>query len=235
MAGAIDLAKIFSTVASTLAENQSALNLADTYNHDHGDHMVEVFNVASKAVSARDVKNATPAEKLAYASKQISNQSKSGSGQLYAQGFAQAAQQLQGKQQIQPDMALALINALMGGGQPAASKGQSNAPADLLGTLLGGGSSSQAQQGSPAGDLLGTLLGGKSSGASGTTQSDGIDMNDILSAGMSFMAAKQKGSSNLEAIIQALVGNSAMAESPHRSQSASIVASTLLKLLTANR
>ena len=36
----IDLSKLFGSVAKTMAQNKADLNAADTYNHDHGDHMV---------------------------------------------------------------------------------------------------------------------------------------------------------------------------------------------------
>jgi hypothetical protein len=37
----INLASLFKTVAGNLAGQKENLNNADTYNHDHGDHMME--------------------------------------------------------------------------------------------------------------------------------------------------------------------------------------------------
>jgi hypothetical protein len=45
MAGNIDLATIFQTVTARLSEKKDTLNEADTYNHDHGDHMVQIFDL----------------------------------------------------------------------------------------------------------------------------------------------------------------------------------------------
>ena len=49
----INLAKLFSTVAGTLSEQKDTLNKADSYNHDHGDNMVEIFTVISQAMQAK--------------------------------------------------------------------------------------------------------------------------------------------------------------------------------------
>ena len=93
-ANKIDLAKLFGAVAGNLGNQREALNQADTYNNDHGDHMVEIFEVVTQAV--KEKKNASPADQLAYAS-EILRQKQSGSAQAYANGFAHAAQQFQGQ------------------------------------------------------------------------------------------------------------------------------------------
>lgn len=46
----LDLVNLFQGVAKTLVDNRTALNEADTYNHDHGDNMVKVFQVISEAM-----------------------------------------------------------------------------------------------------------------------------------------------------------------------------------------
>jgi len=53
MAGNIDLATIFQTVTARLSEKKDTLNEADTYNHDHGDHMVQIFDLIQNAVSKK--------------------------------------------------------------------------------------------------------------------------------------------------------------------------------------
>jgi hypothetical protein len=47
---AMNLATLFGGVTKALAENQASLNEADSYNHDHGDNMVQNFKVISKAL-----------------------------------------------------------------------------------------------------------------------------------------------------------------------------------------
>ncbi len=131
----VNLASLFQAVAGNLANQKETLNNADTYNHDHGDNMVETFTVISQAMQAK--RNATPADQLAYAS-QLLRQRQSGSAQLYAQGLSQASKEFQGQKKVTPDNSIKLIQALLGGGQAAAAPAQAGM-GDLLGTLLGGG------------------------------------------------------------------------------------------------
>jgi hypothetical protein len=201
----IDLLKLFQTVTSNLSQNQENLNQADTYNHDHGDHMVEIFQVITRAMQEK--KGSDPADQLAYASQLLRNK-KSGSAQLYAQNLSNASQQFSGKS-ITPDNVGLLLQSLLGGQAP--NQSQQNAPAnDPLSAILGGltGGQNQAQDGQPS-----------------------IDANDLLNAGLAFMQAKQGGSTNLEAAVNALVSSSAMGNSDHRSQSGALVANSVLQLL----
>lgn len=206
-ANKIDLAKLFGAVASSLGEQRETLNQADTYNNDHGDHMVEIFEVVTQAV--KEKKNANPADQLAYAS-EILRRRQSGSAQVYANGFAQAAQQFQG-QAVTTNNAGLLLQTLLGGGQaPAAPSQQAGGGGDILGALLGG------LTGQP----------GQGQGAD-----DGLDIGDLLNAGMAFMSAKQQGSSTAEAAINALLSESPLGQSSHRKESGTLVANTIMQVL----
>jgi len=131
----VNLAKVFGTVATALASNRDTLNQADTYNHDHGDNMVEVFDVVAQAMKAK--KGASPADQLAYAS-ELLRQKESGSAKYYAGGLMQAAQQFTGKQ-VTPNNAMELIQTLLGGGMPTSSAAPAaSGQADMLGSLLSG-------------------------------------------------------------------------------------------------
>ena len=91
-----------------------------------------------------------------------------------------------------------------------------------------GGQQSTPQSG---GDLLGSLLGGQQSQSAGGGLSDGIDMGDLLNAGMAFMNAKQQGQDNLQAGLTALMSAGPMAQKPHRQQSGQVVANALLQAI----
>lgn len=250
----LNLANLFKSVAGSLTAQKQTLNEADTYNHDHGDNMVQVFNVISQAMQAK--KNATPADQLAYAS-QLLRQQTSGSAQVYAQGLSQASNEFKGQKQVTPNNAINLIQALLGGGQASTAQPQSGM-GDLLGSLLGGGNTAQAQQPQGGvGDLLGSLLGGSNTaqaqqpqsgmgdllgsllGGGNTAQAQpqsqqgtpGLDAGDLLNAGMAFMNTKSQGGNNLEAIVNALVSGSAMGNSQHRSQSGALVVNSLLQAI----
>jgi hypothetical protein len=225
-AGIIDLGKLFQTVTGTLVKNKESLNEADTSNHDHGDNMVDTFEVITRAM--KEKKGADPADQLEYAA-EILRQRKSGSAQLYAKGLSQASQQFQG-QQVTSGNAMTLIQTLLGGGEATVQQQQqdSGGLGNVLGSLLGGGQTQQPQQsGGGLGNVLGSLLGG--GGQQSQQQSNnGLDIGDILNAGMAFMNTKSRGGSNIEAIVNAVVSSSAMGGS-YRSQSGSLVASALMQ------
>jgi hypothetical protein len=198
-----DLSALFEVATQALAANQSSLNQADTENQNHGDNMVQAFNMIAQSMAAQ--RGSAPSTQLQHASEYLAQNAQSGSGQVYAQGLAQAAQQFQGQEAVTPDNAMLLIQSLLGGGQQP---------------------SSQA-----GGDLLGTLLGGQQAGSSGGGPSDGIDMGDLVNAGMAFMNAKQQGQDNIQAALAALMSAGPMAQKPHRQQSGQLVANALLQAI----
>ena len=193
MGNQLDLTSLFGAVTGALEENKTVLNKADTYNGDHGDNMVNIFNMVTGAISDNKGKDAST--QLAAASKLLGGL-KSGSAQEYAKGFATAADEFKGGE-LSADSVLPLLQSMFGGG--AAPEADSS----LQGMLSG-------------------FLGGD----------DGkIDANDLLSAGMSFLSAKNRGKNTQEALIEALIAQSAFGESPHRTQSSSLVASTIFDVL----
>jgi len=253
----VDLANVFQTVTRDLAQNKQALNSADTFNQDHGDNMVQTFQTITAALEEKKGKSDSAA--LAYAAKKLSTGTHSSSGQLYAQGLAQAAAQFKGKQ-VDERGAMDLLQTLIGCGQAqaggqaaggdmlgallggmAGGQGQSNqqsAGGDMLGALLGGlaGGQSQPQSGGQAagGDMLGALLGGLAGGGSsqpGGGLADGLDVGDLLTAGMGYLQAKQQGGSNMQALLQAFMAVSGMGNSPHRQQSTGLVVNSFLQAL----
>lgn len=129
----IDLVQLFGMAAQALASNQGALNQADTGNHNHGDNMVQTFNLITQALTEQ--KDSAPADQLAYASQMLSKNAKSGSGQVYAQGLAQAAKQFQGQKAVTPKNGMALIQSLLGGAQAVSNS--SNALDSLMGLAQG--------------------------------------------------------------------------------------------------
>ncbi len=253
----LDLATMFKAASKSLKQNQASLNQADDLNHNHGDNMVETFNVITKAVAAK--KDAPPSDQLAYASQVLRQKANSGSAVVYSDGLQRAAQQFSGKQ-VTPESAVDLISALMGGGS---GQSQSSSPAGgLLGSLLGG--SSASSQGGSTGDLLGSLLGGTSSAPSQSSQSSdllgsllggltggsptqqsqqasgGIDTGDLLNIGMQLFQAYQASSGKpssqsaggglVGGLLDSLLSNSSMGSSSHRSESGKLVVDALLKI-----
>ena len=210
----LDLAKAFQGVATTLTANREALNQADTYNHDHGDNMVEAFEVVAQAMKAK--RTASPADQLAHAS-ELLRQKESGSAKYYAGGLMQAAQRLEGKR-VTPDNAMDLIQALLGGGGAPGSAGTSAAQPDLMGSLLAG---------------LGRAGVQGSAGTPAATSQPGLDIGTLLNAGMSYMNAKQRGEADTTALLGALVSATSGGNTPYRAQSGAVVANALMRALGA--
>ena len=75
------------------------------------------------------------------------------------------------------------------------------------------------------GDLLGSLLGGQSNA------DNGLDITDLLSAGLAYYSAKQHGGSTMEAIMQALGSASPLGKRDDQKQSGALVINTILNML----
>ncbi len=239
MSNPLNMAQLFEFVTQTLNQKRDALNAADTRNHDHGDHVVDVFQLVTQV--AKENPNLAPADILARASALL-RQQQTGTAQAYAQTMAQGAEQLRGKPLTQQTLPL-LIQALLGSAQGGtAAPPQAQQPAqggDLLGGLLGalsgsGQAASQPpqQQASSGGDLLGGLLGaltgGQAQGAGGL--SDGLGLDDLMRAGSAFLQASQGGQSTAEAALDALAAATGIGQSaPHRAQSSKVVVQALLQ------
>jgi hypothetical protein len=90
----------------------------------------------------------------------------------------------------------------------------------LLQAMFGGGEKPQGD--SSLQGMLGGFLGGD----------DGkLDAADLLSAGMSFLSAKNQGKNTQEALIEAVIAQSAFGDSPHRAQSSNLVAGTIFDII----
>jgi hypothetical protein len=112
----------------------------------------------------------------------------------------------QAAQQFQGQQALTPENALL-----------------LIQSLLGSGQGMSPQGGA---DPLGPLLGGQQ-----VQQTEGIDLAALLSAGLTFMSAKQQGQDNVQAALTALMSAGPMAQRTHRQQSGQLVGNALLQAI----
>jgi len=149
MSSNVDLVKLFSTVAETLVDNQASLNKADEYNQDHGDHMVDIFQMITGAVQEAPKNDLSSG--LAKASKALVEKP-SGSADMYAKGLGQAAEYFQGGQGLDATTVLPLIQSLLGGGEADLSQGAGAAGGgSLLGSLMG---SLGGEEGIDLGDIL---------------------------------------------------------------------------------
>jgi hypothetical protein len=119
------------------------LNKADTYNHDHGDHMVQIFSLVQNAVTQKSEQPV--AEQLNYASQVVEKEADSGSGKLYAQGLAKAAENFSGSE-LQPDTLGLLVKSLLNVEEPPQKKQETNFLGSLLSELTGKPDTSENDQ-----------------------------------------------------------------------------------------
>ena len=133
MSGNVDLVKLFASVAETMVENKASLNKADEYNQDHGDHMVDIFQMITGAM--KETPKDDVASGLSKASELLAGK-QSGSAAVYAKGLAQAAETFQG-QDLDASSLLPLLQTMLGGGEASVSQGAGGLLDSLVGSLGG--------------------------------------------------------------------------------------------------
>ena len=133
MSSKVDLVKLFSTVAETMVENQTTLNKADEYNQDHGDHMVEIFEMITGAIQEAPKNDLSSG--LSKASELLTGK-KSGSADMYAKGLAQASEYFQG-QDLDASQLIPLLQTMLGGGEASVSQGAGGLLDSLVGSFGG--------------------------------------------------------------------------------------------------
>jgi hypothetical protein len=198
-----DLIKMFGSALQLLSNNKQELNQLDGHNGNHGDNMVQIFDVITSALS--DKKNQPVEKSLSHAAKQV-RKINSGSAQVYAQNLEEAANEVKGNQ-LDVTQVATLLTTLLGAGQ--AAKAAPEPKADPLGSLLTG------------------LMGG------GEKEEDAsVDWGSLLlQGGMAFMQAKQTGDDTLGAGMKALLSASSLGQAEHRQQSATLITEGLLSVL----
>ena len=171
---------------------------------------------------------------------QQSSQSGSGDmmGALLGQLMGEAQAQPPGASTSSDDMLGSLMGQLTGSEQSQSSV-STGSGGDMLEALLGqvtGGEQPKPSATSQAsGDMLSSLLGGLTgSHTSSSGSGGGLDLGDLLNAGMSFMQAKQQGGSTAQALIQAFMSASGMGNSADRTQSTSLVINSFLQALASS-
>ena len=209
MAGKLELASLFQSVTEQLAKNQESLNAADNYNHNHGDHMVQIFNMVQNAVEEKSDRPA--AQQLKYASEVVERNASSGSAALYAQGFAKAAENMRGK-----DLSPEFLNSLLTG-------------------LLNAEKPPQTSQASQKKGLFGSLLAGLFGKETSSQVDDGFGLDDLIQGAVAFSQSMKDGEGSSQAAIETLMAASPMGQSDHRKESGSIVAQTIMDFVKSRR
>jgi len=196
MSSNVDLVKLFANVAQTMVENKASLNKADEYNQDHGDHMVDIFNLVSGAMKETPSGDVTSG--LAKAS-ELLTEKPSGSAAMYAKGLAQAAEYFQG-QDLDATQLLPLLQTMLGGGEASVSEGAGGMLDSLVGSIGG-------EDGLDLGDILSAGAAFMESKESGDSNLEAA-MDAVISASKMGETPHRAQSSKLVAdvLLQTLMG-----------------------------
>lgn len=213
-----DLASLFQVVGDVLRQNRQYFNEADPINGNHGDHMVEVFEIATHA--AEELPDAAVADAMEHAARLLSARVDNGSAQVYAHGLEQLARQLR-RYNVSLDNLLVYVQ-----GALTEAKGPSATDQPATGLPEGGASS---------GDVLKALMNGLAGWAqieNGQSQSERpLDMGALFEFGMAYMQAKQRGGERVEILADAAASVSPLSKVPHRYLSGKLAIQALLSAM----
>jgi len=206
----LEVSSLFQAVLDELTHKQSELNRADPYNQDHGDHMVEIFQIAVRA--AQEKQSGSLAEAMEYASQLLQGCEHNGSAQVYARGLTCLAAQFSQRQIDLDDLAPYAQVAISGKKQ---DNGNSN--------------------GGRSGDILKALLSALAEWEHLETEnpgpSPGMDLGYLFGVGMAYLQAKQQGGDRLRVLAETVVSSSPLGRVPHRHQSGLLVVQQILQSL----
>ena len=103
----MDLVSIFQAVQQVMESHRLDFNQADEHNHNHGDHMVDIFRIASQAAmenSHDDLSADELSTVIGNAASILRQEPGNGSAQVYADGLASLAEQIRKYQIRLPDL-----------------------------------------------------------------------------------------------------------------------------------
>ncbi|MBN1146048.1 MAG: hypothetical protein JXA78_02235 [Anaerolineales bacterium] len=204
----IELAAFFQAVGEALRQSRAALNQMDVYNGNHGDHMVEIFEIVARA--AEESSQAELAQAMADAGRLLTQQAHNGSAQLYARGLLCMAEQFR-KYDVNLEELLAYVqSSLVEDEEKRARKTSTRSGAVLKALAAGLASWGQAEQVSAASPL---------------------NIGALFEFGMAYLQAKQRGGSKIEVLADAAVSVSPLRDTPHRCQSGKIAIEALLRAM----
>jgi hypothetical protein len=206
------LAPLFWAVGEALRQSQPALNQADPVNGNHGDHMVEIFQIAAQA--AQEKQSASPAEAMAYAADLLEAQTGNGSARVYAHGLRQVAEQLR-RYDISLDELVGYVQKVLReekDSRQTAEPGLARS-GDVLKALLAGLASwGQVEEGkTPSGSPL--------------------DMGALFEFGIAYWQARQRGGERAAVLADAAASVSPLSKVPHRYESGKLAIQALLQAM----
>ncbi len=213
MSPVLEVSSLFQSVLDALIQKQPELNQADPYNQNHGDHMVEIFQIAVRA--AREKQSASLAEAMQYASQLLQGCEHNGSAQVYARGLTCLADQFS-QRQIDLDDLAPYAQLAISGRKQENEKTTGGRSGDILKALLSALADWERLESEKPGS------------------SRGMDLGYLFGVGMAYMQAKQQGGDRLSVLAETVVSSSPLGRVPHRHQSGLLVVQQILQALNSS-
>jgi hypothetical protein len=184
-----DLGDIFNMALQGMTSKRQEVNDLDGYNGNHGDNMVANLDLITKALRAQP--DRTPSDALSGAAEQVREEGSGGTSKYYAKGLAQAAQRLEGHNNVSRNDVMDLLQTLMGAIPSQGYPEKPEAAESVLSQVLG---PRRAVPSSPKAD---------------TEPEAAVDLGNVvetlLPMGLAFLQAKQAGAETTEAATQVLM------------------------------
>jgi hypothetical protein len=213
----LDLGKLFGVAMKAIGDNRGQLNSMDGQNHpSHGDHVYDNLKIVEKVLRSQG--DQSPSDALRAAADALEQNGQGSTAPHYAAGLQQAADQFEGKDQLNQNDIASLLNSMLGTGvQQQPQQANADPISSLLGMVTGQPPQQTAQPQRGAGPSSQDLLG------------------KALPAAMAFMSAKASGadttSAAMQAAMSALTGSNPLQAGSSRGASNGLIAQSVLRAL----
>ncbi len=207
------LAQVFGSVSRVVQEYQQAFNDLDELNHNHGDHMVELFARAAQVL--QEVPQASLPEAMHSAGLALQELEQNGTAQVYGDGLLSIAHMLE-KYGIEQSELVRFVRKQLGFHLGAEAEEENKAPVQkglVLKALLEGLSAWKMQTDGKA------------------DKPDGLGLGMLFDLGIIYHQAKQRGGTRVEVLADAVASASPLSKVPHRQHSGKIAFQAFLQAL----
>jgi hypothetical protein len=214
------LAQVFEAVRQVVSEKQLSFNAADEHNHNHGDHMVEIFDAAVQSLHDDEHKNL--AEAMLAAGAALKKLGGNASASIYADALTSFAHSFN-RYDIEQAELVRFVRSKITEARSSGSTGKSpdantlEGPDDRSGIVLKA--------------LVEGLSTWKQAGNGENQKGKSLDLGALFELGIIYFQAKQRGGSSVEVLADAAVSASPLNQSPHRKLSGKIAVQAFLKAL----
>lgn len=223
-------AHVFETVRQVVGENLAYFNAVDEINHNHGDHMLEIFDLAVQTLQdlhpdnladAMPTESTLPAQMLT-AGLAIKTLVGNGSAQVYGDGLIAFAQKLEQREISQAEL-IQFVRERTGDRRVEQTRDDEQVIDE------------KGIKNDRSGQVLKALVEGlsawKQMDSGMSSKGKNLDMGSLFELGIVYMQAKQRGGSKIKVLADAAVSASPLNQSAHRKLSGKIVIQAMLEAL----